>query len=513
MSSAKWILIAIMILGVVAFTLFKGGQKEMMGLEQKKVFQSQLGAMGWYPNDNALLDVLVDSCIENADQDPIDKIKALILPHAGYRYSGVVAGHGAKAIKGKKYSRVVILGLSHQIYLPNKASVMDMTHLQTPLGEVPLDIAFIKRLRKSSLFTYMPKVHDSEHSVQIEIPFLQKTIKDLKIVPIVFGSLDQQTTKKMAEVILELIDEETLVVVSSDFVHYGDRFDYVPFSVDIEQNIEQLDMQAYSFIEKKDSDGFMGMCQETGATICGKAPVAVLLAMLSKEMGVHLLSYDTSGSLTGDWQNSVSYMSIAFTGDWNVEKNMKEEKKVNNSTLSAADKKNLLKLARKTVEYYLVNQIVPTPEVLGVAVSEGMGMVMGAFVTLHKNGQLRGCIGEIVPIRALYKAVIEQAVNAAVNDHRFSPVGIDDVPSLDFEISALTPPYQIDSYQDFEIGKHGVILEKAGRSAVFLPQVAPEQGWDVAMTLTQLALKAGLSQNAWKTGASFYVFEAIVFSE
>ncbi len=142
-----------------------------------------------------------------------------------------------------------------------------------------------------------------------------------------------------------------------------------------------------------------------------------------------------------------------------------------------------------------------------------MRSVMGAFVTLHKEGNLRGCIGEIFPRRALVEAVAEQAVNAAFHDPRFPRLRAEELDEIDIEISALTAPHAVGSYEEIVVGRHGVVLSKKGRSAVFLPQVAPEQGWGVEETLTQLALKAGLGSNDWKSGCEFKVFEAIVFGE
>jgi AmmeMemoRadiSam system protein A len=142
-----------------------------------------------------------------------------------------------------------------------------------------------------------------------------------------------------------------------------------------------------------------------------------------------------------------------------------------------------------------------------------MKEVMGAFVTLHRSGRLRGCIGEIFPRRELYKAVMDHAINAGVNDRRFSRVQAHELPELDFEISALSPPRAVDSYKDIVIGKHGIVVRKRGRQAVYLPQVAPEQGWNVEETLTHLSQKAGLPGDAWKSDCDFLVFEATVFGE
>ena len=183
------------------------------------------------------------------------------------------------------------------------------------------------------------------------------------------------------------------------------------------------------------------------------------------------------------------------------------------AVLTDDEKTQLLTLARATLECRIKNGRVPTPEELGIPITPGMKQVMGAFVTLKENGQLRGCIGEIVPRRELYKAVSERAVDSGLNDHRFEAVTEKELPLLQYEISALTQPHKIGGYNEIVLGKHGIVIEKAGRTAVFLPQVAPEQGWDLPTTLSHLSLKAGLPADAWKEGTTYTVFEAIVFHE
>jgi AmmeMemoRadiSam system protein A len=234
--------------------------------------------------------------------------------------------------------------------------------------------------------------------------------------------------------------------------------------------------------------------------------------MSPTEFEPHLLKYDTSGRMMSDTRNSVSYLAIAFTGAWKKGEPV-EVKAAEAPTLSEEDKAQLLTLARATLEGYVKNGRPPAPEQLGIKITAGMNQIMGAFVTLKEKGELRGCIGEIFPMRALYKAVIDHAIDAGVNDRRFRPVTEADLPLLHYEISALTQPAPVASYNDIALGKHGIVLDKDGRSAVFLPQVPGEQGWDLPTTLTHLSQKAGLPLDAWKEGASFTVFEAIVFGE
>ena len=465
----------------------------------------------WYLADKQKLGSEIDGFLQKVPDQPLTDLCALILPHAGYRWSGPTAAYGIKQIVGGKYSRVVTIGPTHRLPMENLASVPDVTHYATPLGETPLDVELIAALKRHALFQTIPQAHQGEHSVQIELPLLQRALGDFQFVPIVVGQLDLPTTRAMAKILLNLIDPKTLLVVSSDFTHYGANFGYLPFHDDIAANLKKLDMGTWQQIENKSLDGFVGYVRETGTTVCGRHGIGVLLAMLPDDAKAHLLRYERSGEMTEDFSNSVSYLSIAFTGQWPARPTPPAE--TSPATLGAKDKQKLLQLARRTIEHALAHHELPTPEQVGLEITAGMQAVMGAFVTLHKHGQLRGCIGEIVPMRPLYKAVMAQAVNAAVNDRRFPPVQASELDELDLEISALTPSHPVPGPQAIEIGKHGIVLEKNGHHAVFLPQVAPEQGWGLEETLDHLSLKAGLSQDAWKEGASFTVFEAIVFGE
>ncbi len=478
------------------------------------VFSSPM-AGSWSAGSSDELGADIDGYLKAAIEEPLTDVMALILPHAGYQYSGPTAAYGVKQVAGKKYRRVVVIGPSHHYPLRNKAALPDATHYSTPLGEIPLDVEFMAELKKSPYVQTLPDAHAQEHSVQIEVPLLQKAEGEFRLVPIVVGGFDPEAATEFARTLARLIDAETLVVVSSDFTHFGPRFGYAPFKKDIQANIEKLDMGAFEKIRDKDADGFDRYFETTGATICGRYGIDILLRMLPKEAVAHKLKYDTSGRMMDDDNNSVSYMSVAFTGRWAQAEGSPADPPPTDSQniLSNEEKDALLKLARATLTGYLQDRKTPSLEKMGIKATDGMKQVMGVFVTLKKKGQLRGCIGEIFPSRTLYEAVTAQAVNAGVNDYRFPTVTADELPDLEFEISALTPPRPVNSYKDIVIGKHGMVIEKGGRSAVFLPQVARELGWDLATTLTQLSRKAGLPGDAWKEGASFTVFEAIVFHE
>jgi AmmeMemoRadiSam system protein B/AmmeMemoRadiSam system protein A len=486
-------------------------KKEEPAEMPKIVLRSSLAGT-WYSADAETLAEQIEGFFQKAQVKPINNVIALILPHAGYQYSGQTAVCGLKTTN-RKYERIIIIGPSHRIPMEEILSVPRVTHYETPLGQIPLDVKFINKLLKYSLFQNVPQAHKNEHSVQIELPLLQYSRKDFKLVPIVAGTCSLQTITKAGNILRSLVDEGTLVVVSSDFVHYGRSHLYVPFTENIPEQIKELDMGAYEYIAALDAKGFLEYKYKTGATICGYIPIAVLLSMLDEPVGAELINYTTSGELTGDFTNSVSYLSVAFSGSWQNNPEIKPQANNPELELTEDDKKQLLALARKTIVYALRTQRVPQASELGVSISDAMKCPRAAFVTLKKHSQLRGCIGDIFPQRPLYKSVIRNAINACVNDRRFLPVTEEECNDITIEISALTPPEPVASSNEIRFGIDGVVLSKDGHSAVFLPQVAPEQGWDVNQMLTQLSLKAQLPADAWKEGASFLVFQADVFGE
>ncbi|MGB8226909.1 MAG: AmmeMemoRadiSam system protein B [Sedimentisphaerales bacterium] len=499
--------------------------------EKQTVFNSTLAGR-WYSDDANALKKEVGQLFQKSDVKPANDIIALILPHAGYQYSGRTAAMGIQSL-GRQYKRIIVIGPSHNMPMENVLSVPRETVYQTPMGQVAIDVEFVNKLLKHPQFQVIPQANLPEHSTQIEVPLLQYAQKDFKLVLIVAGQCSTQTITKAASILSSLVDKDTLIIASSDFVHYGPNYGYVPFKENVQEGIKNLDMGAYKYIEKLDSNGFVEYREKSGATICGYIPIAILLSMLDKSSQGHLINYTTSGQLTGDFTNSVSYFSIAFSGKWqtsahstgstsslqagsgqasSVEPKSSPVKQENTSSqLTQEDKKELLDFARKSIVYFLdKHEMLDVPD---SETSERLKEPRAAFVTLKENNQLRGCIGDIFPRQPLYKSVISNAVNAAVNDPRFYPVGKNELKDITIEISALTAPKPIASYKEIRIGIDGVVLKKDGYSAVFLPQVAPEQKWSREEMLNNLSLKAGLPADGWKDGASFLVFQAEVFGE
>ena len=217
---------------------------------ESDVLKSELAGT-WYTADRRELAHEIDAYLDAVDSEPVDDVIALLLPHAGYRYSGQVAAHGMKQLAGRSYSRVMVLGPSHCVALDGAVSLPEVSHIETPLGKIEIDRETVSRLWKNPEFVSIPQAHAAEHSVQIELPFLQQVLGEFKLIPIVCGALDEVAARKVALVLLENMDAETLVVISSDFTHYGHAFGYVPFQGDLPRQLENLDLGAFEQIAKK----------------------------------------------------------------------------------------------------------------------------------------------------------------------------------------------------------------------------------------------------------------------
>ncbi len=468
----------------------------------------------WFPADAAELRRMIGGLVPVPRPAAVAGVCAVVVPHAGYQYSGKVACQVYARLVPDACERVVILGPTHSISMHGKVSVPDADFLETPLGRVAVDTDFVAALRSSPQVLCDPRAHQHEHSDQIQLPLLQTFLGGrIRVVPIVVGQMDSQSSRRFAGLLRPLLDARTLVVVSSDFTHYGPNYGYVPFARDVPRQIDALDHQVFARLAAIDVAGFHDLLQKTQATVCGANSIAILLELLPKDAQVQEVAYDTSGRMLGDWENSVSYLGAICVADWRAPQPPDRLRVEDTVPLDEEDCCQLLKLARATLEHAVRHGRAPAVEATGVGIRPGMQQTMGGFVTLHLCGQLRGCIGEIEPRRAIWQVVRDRAVSAALEDPRFVPVTSGETPDIRIEISALTPARPVASYRDIVVGKHGMTIAKRGRSAVFLPQVAPEQGWDLATTLTHLSRKAGLPADAWKEGAAFTVFEAQVFHE
>lgn len=471
-------------------------------------------AGSWYEESPQALAAQVDALLAGASGEVKGYPMALIAPHAGYRFSGALAGKAYATLKGRTYRRVFVLGPGHRSALAGIAFPAHTRAFQTPLGEVPLALEVLDQLRRNPLFRDHPAAHRHEHSIEIQLPFLQRVLgPDFELVPMVVGVLNRQQLGEAAAALQAVIRPGDLVVASSDFTHFGERFNYEgPPGDPIPKAAREMGLQAlldaaWTAIADKDADALLAHKVKTRDTICGLLPIALMLRVLPHEVDVHLLGRDLSGRMTGSFDESVSYLSAAFTGLWPYQGVSGAD------GLSAEEQDTLLKLARRQVEMSVREEGKVGTLEADIDLTPRLRQPGGAFVTLKMDGQLRGCIGTILPDQPLHQAVLKNAVNAARFDRRFPPVSPQELASIQVEVSVLTPPVPIEDWHQIILAQDGVILKSSGKSAVFLPQVAPEQGWTLEETLSHLALKAGLGKDDWREGAHFQVFQAIVFHE
>lgn len=478
----------------------------------------------WYPAEAQQLRKEIDEALRAATPPEIQgRLIALIVPHAGYRYSGSTAAFAYHLVRGTRFERVVILGPSHYTGFRGFA-IAEADAWETPIGRVRVDAASVAALRKDPLSADPDNVHSQEHSLEAQIPFLQVALGDFRIVPILIGQNSEDDLERIADSIKPLLDEKTLLVASSDFTHYGARFGYTPFRTDVQSRIRDLDMGGIERITSDDVEGFVLHIETTRDTVCGADPITILLNAVARGLRGTLLHYDTSGSMTGDWSTTVSYAAIAVAASGAGPQALTppiNEIETGTETLGSHECQQLLGLARATLKSHLLadstlSRYLSTFRPTGLLLRK-----RGVFVTISRTdpvevrryGRLRGCIGDIIGSETLYRGVIHNAINAASHDPRFAGVDASELDRVELEISVLAKPEPVKTALQVVPGKHGVVLEKAGRRAVFLPQVATEQGWEREELLDNLCRKAGLAAGCWREGAQLSVFTAQVFGE
>lgn len=422
----------------------------------------------------------------------------IISPHAGYVFSGPVAGIGFAAVDpGAK--RVILMGPSHRKMFSG-VSIPDVDEYETPLGNVPLAKETIKKMRGSGIVHAYPDAHEEEHCLEVQLPFLQVILSGFSIVPIICGNVDPSA---VTDLVYPYIDNKTLVVVSSDFSHYHAN-----------KTAKEIDRESVNTILAGELTGPIDAC--------GEIPIRVAMH-LSKKAGLvpKLLdirnSYETAPQY-GSEGRVVGYATIAYLkeeGNRHAEDAAKDNEEPQNGpgSLSDGEKRFLVKLAREALNRAVKGEGPPEPKDVPPVAKRSCG----CFVTLTKGGRLRGCIGYIEGIKELYSAVIENAKNAALSDPRFPPVTPKELDDIEVEVSVLTMPVPLEYENPDDLllklapMKDGIILKKGFRQATFLPQVW-EQLPDKVEFLEHLSMKAGLGRGDWKT-AEYRRYHAIHFKE
>lgn len=492
-------------------------------------------AGSWYPDGKAALLAAAHLLMRvgaPGEQWPAKPL-VLVVPHAGWDYSGAVAGAAYRRLRPGDFDRVVVMAPAHQAAFRGYA-LDDASAYRTPLGEVPLCPDAIASLRGPEAAT-VANAFGPEHAIEVELPFLQTALDAFCLVPLLVGDTDTSLQRAFASRLAKLDDGRTLFVFSSDFSHYGPRFDYQPFgalSAETKARVRALDEQALALLSRADLIGFQSYLRKTGNTICGRNGLATLLELLPhltpRAQAVTLAHY-ASSDIPGLLDDSaVGYAALAWWREGQAPAVVPllapprlADAPSGTPALDTEAGRRLVRLARAALETELRGADTLERELRSWPSGPEQERRRGVFVTLNRTdatqrrarGRLRGCIGQPEPTYPLYYATVRAALDAALHDSRFEPVRPAELSALAVEVTVLSPRQPIASPREIRLGTHGVVLQKAGKAALFLPQVAREQGWDTEALLEALGEKAGLPRGAWREGAQLSVFTGQVFEE
>jgi hypothetical protein len=470
----------------------------------EKTEERPAGVAGaFYPADPAQLSAFIDHALAEAAVQSSDKpLVAIVAPHAGYQFSGSVAAYSYALLKGRPFKRVVIIAPSHYEYF-EYSSVYDGDAYITPLGRVPVDRDFARRLAASgdrirlSQSGHRITGSTAEHAVEVQLPFLQKVLGDFSIVPVVMGDQSYEASRALGLALAKLLknDPSTLIVASSDLSHYHGYDEAVRMDHKLLQAIED--------------DDFLTVSNNTGRRVweaCGAAPIVATMIAAQRLGSSHpkLLKYANSGDTFGDKSRVVGYSAIAFF-------RQQEAADDRPFSLSESEKSELLRIALASVDAAVREGKAYDPP---APVMPSLLQERGVFVTLKKHGELRGCIGYTAPVLPLYQAVAEVARLAALRDPRFPPVSQSELKELQYEISVLSSFHHLIDANQVRVGVDGLLIRRRDSQGILLPQVPAEEGWDRAAFLEGISQKAGLERTAWRDPDSdLFTFTALVFSD
>jgi AmmeMemoRadiSam system protein B/AmmeMemoRadiSam system protein A len=500
-----------MVRGSIFLTIIIIGGFIMTFLEDESPAQDEkiryAGVAGsFYPGDSTTLSQTVEKLLAEAKSPTIEGILVgLISPHAGYVYSGHVAASGYDLLKNKSIERVVVISPSHVVAFDGVA-VYNGTGYQTPLGTIPVDQDFCKKLASQHpSIALSDEGHETkrqgrmEHALEVQLPFLQNVLEDFSLVPIIMGDQEYETCRALGSALADIIvNDKTIIVASSDLSHFH------PYNEAV-----KLDQKVVTAVREWDHINLSRNLNRRVWEACGGGPIVTTM-IASERLGANqaeILKYANSGDVPiGEKGSVVGYMSAVFykttassdQGDFEFK-------------LTKMEQDHLMDIAKNSVR-----SAVETGQVYECS-SGGYASLekdRGAFVTLNERGQLRGCIGYVSAVQPLYETIRGAAISAALKDPRFPPVNKEELEKIKFEISVLSPFHRVYETDRITVGKHGLMIRKGKYEGLLLPQVASDNNWDRLTFLQQTCRKAGLPPDAWKDeDTDIFAFSAFVFGE
>ena len=460
-------------------------------------------AGAFYPADKRVINNQIKSFLTEIKTKPQINPKAdlitIIVPHAGWMYSGETAARAFKAVKDIDFTDFIFIGVDHRVGLPVTGLWPDGNYL-TPIGKTPVsEFLSAELIKKSEKIIACPPLHTKEHSLEVLLPFFQYCFPNKEAV---FAICSGPTNNGIvfADALAELLPQrpgKALLIVSTDWSHYHSA-----------AKAEKLDKNAINSVLNFDKTQLLKDCRNNKAELCGlNGVICAMHLMIKASATARLLEYTDSSKASGDTSKVVGYAAILMQG---YKKNITGQLRNRKENKKMTFEQEALQAVRKTLEAKLQGN--PVPEFKFE--NEKFQQKYGVFVTLKKGDDLRGCIGLIKGIEPLADAIPDMAISAATKDPRFNPVTYEELKDITIEISVLTPMTPVESLDEIEIGKHGLMLQLGPNSGLLLPQVLVEWNWDVEEFLQNLCLKAGLPPGSHKhPQAKLEKFSAQVFSE
>lgn len=467
----------------------------------------------FYPASKGTLREMIHRFFQNASSPSIPgEIVGIWVPHAGYVYSGQIAANAYRLVQGRSYNAVIVIGPSH--YYPLKGAVIgDWDSCATPLGSIPVDRKLVQALDLASdAIDIMPDMDQSEHSVEVQFPFLRFALPGVPVVPIVIGSISLEKCEKIAQAIAQVVQNKSvLLVASSDMSHYPSYESACKADKEVLSAVARMNpKQIFSLERELPNRGIPNL----ECALCGASALVTVMRTV-QQLGankVYVLPYANSGDITGERDRVVGYGAAVFYREEVGRSHNKGGSTVEEIAFTEEEKKKLFQIARAHIKAALSGERPPEFHVT----EPNLLLKRGVFVTLTNHGRLRGCIGHFEPDLPLYEIVAQMAVMSATEDARFfyDPITKEELDEIDIKISILSPLKKIDSIEEIEIGKHGIWVRWGRQSGTYLPEVAVEMGWNREEFLEHCCVeKAGLPRDAWKKGAEIYIYSSQVLKE
>jgi AmmeMemoRadiSam system protein B/AmmeMemoRadiSam system protein A len=480
--------------------------------QDRSTDRQPVAAGRFYSADKATLTKDLSQLFENCKKSPRNwNVRALITPHAGYVYSGKIAASAYSTIdRNAIFKNIFIIGSSHVMFF-NGASVYNSGDFITPMGKIRVNREIANKLiSENNVFDFPVTAHMQEHSLEVQLPFIQYYFKNEPlIVPIIIGTDNEKTVKKIAELLRPWFTPENLFVISSDFSHYPPYKDAIVTDKATAAGIVSGNPQIFLNTLKRNSGK---QIPDLATSMCGWTSGLTLLYLAegNNQLEIKLIDYCNSGDTPyGDKDRVVGYHAIAL-----IEKKPNQGNKTESNiefSFTKEETKQLFTIARNSIQSILFNKTPDVPD--EKSFPPKFMLPMGAFVTLKINGALRGCIGRFTSSAPLYEVVQASARSSAFEDPRFIPLSKEEYEKTDIEITVLGPLKKINNINEIILGKHGIYIKKDFRSGTMLPQVATENGWTVEEFLGFTSRdKAGLGWDGWKD-AELYIYEGVVLED